>query len=148
MGYSGDAAQFGYSAGLDPFDYKDVAGVIEAGAVRADEPAGAERAGKLVADGSPIFSGMFGFAEGCDYIILAAANPGLASMIRFSLQTAVLHHGLDARVLAAPGCVHLRQVLGVAAGENHLAEAVAVGARQAAIILKPLVGVVIKHLRP
>jgi hypothetical protein len=36
----GYAAEFGYSAGFDPFDYEDVAVVIEAGAVRADETAG------------------------------------------------------------------------------------------------------------
>ena len=31
-----------------------------------------------------------------------------------SLQTAVLHHGLDARVFAAPRCIHLCQFLRVA----------------------------------
>src|SRR5271165_2468417 len=63
-------------------------------------------------------------------------------------QSAEFQHGLDAGRSAAPGLVHLSEVLGVAAREHHLAEAIAVGASQSAMFHEPLVGVVVEHLCP
>jgi hypothetical protein len=51
----GYMAEFGYAAGLDPLDYEDVAVVIEAGGVRADEPARGECSGSLISNRAPIF---------------------------------------------------------------------------------------------
>ncbi len=75
------AAEFGYPAGLDPLDYEDVAGVIEAGAVGADESAGDEGSGSLIADSAPVFSGVFGFAQGCYHIVLAVEDDYLAEQV-------------------------------------------------------------------
>src|SRR5271165_1383621 len=63
-------------------------------------------------------------------------------------QAAEFQHGLDAGRSAAPGFVHFGEVLGVAARENHLAEAIAVGASEAVMFHEPLVSVVVEHLRP
>src|SRR3982750_2804748 len=55
---------------------------------------------------------------------------------------------IDGRVAAGKGAVHLGIIERVAARENHVAEALAIGARQAAIRLKPGKGVLSEHARP
>src|ERR1017187_10440117 len=46
-------------------------------------------------------------------------------------QAKVLQHGTDAGLRPTPGYVHFLQVLGIAARQDHVAEAVAVGASPA-----------------
>src|ERR1700722_10354987 len=52
-------------------------------------------------------------------------------------EAAVLHHGFDAWIFSSPCGVHLCQVFGVAARQNHVAEAVAIGASHTAVIFEP-----------
>ena len=73
----GYVAEFGDSSGFDPFDYEDVAGVVEAGAVGADESAGGKGSGGLIPNCAPILSGIFGFAQGCYDFVLAVENDHL-----------------------------------------------------------------------
>lgn len=63
-------------------------------------------------------------------------------------QAAVFQHRLDAGLLAAPCSVHFSQVFGIPAGKNHLAEAVAIGASEAAVIFEPLIRVIVEHFSP
>ena len=63
-------------------------------------------------------------------------------------QATILQHGFDAGLRPAPRHVHLLQVFGVATRQHHVAEAIAVGARQAAVVFEPLVRIVVEHLGP
>src|SRR5580698_9778046 len=63
-------------------------------------------------------------------------------------QAAVLQHRVDLGRATAPGGIQRREILGVPAGENHLPEAIAVRAREPAILIEPLEGIVGEHLRP
>src|ERR1700758_4339938 len=67
--------------------------------------------------------------------------------IRFR-ETAILEHGLHAGFGSEPRLVHLREVFAIAAREDHLAEAVAVGAGETSVGDEPLVGIVVEHFAP
>src|SRR5208337_382484 len=64
------------------------------------------------------------------------------------LQAPVLQHRLRVGWRTAPCLVHVSEVLGVTARDDHLAEAVAVSTRQAAMFNEPLEGIVGEHLGP
>ena len=63
-------------------------------------------------------------------------------------QAALPEQTVDRGRCASPGFVESFQILCVAARENHLPEAVAVGARQAAMLGEPRKCIVIEHLTP
>src|SRR3984957_18399980 len=63
-------------------------------------------------------------------------------------KSAVLHHGVDGRRLAAPGLVNAREILRIAERQNHAPKAFSIRGAQGTVILEPLVRVVIEHLRP
>src|SRR3974377_398366 len=65
-----------------------------------------------------------------------------------SFESSVLQHRLRVRWFPAPRLIHLRQILCVSARQHHLAKPIAVRTRKAAVIDKPLVGIVGQHLRP
>ena len=54
LSLSGYSAQFRYSARLDPLHHEDVAFVIKASTVRANEPAGHKCSGSLISNRAPI----------------------------------------------------------------------------------------------
>src|SRR6185312_511562 len=63
-------------------------------------------------------------------------------------QSPVLEHRPDLRVLAVERAEHLAIALGMPAREDQVAEALAVGAREASVLDEPVEGVVAQHLRP
>lgn len=78
LGYT---AEFGYAAGFDPLYYEDVAGVIEAGAVGADETAWGQGSGRLISNCAPIFIGILAVAEACDDFIGAIKDDYFAEKV-------------------------------------------------------------------
>src|SRR5208282_1163202 len=64
------------------------------------------------------------------------------------LKTPVVQHRLRVGRRTAPRVVHLAEVFRVAAGQDHLAEAVAVSACQAPVFDEPLKGIVGEHFCP
>src|SRR5690242_15690683 len=83
--------------------------------------------------------------SGPAYRAIKRARTSLRIRLRLRLQPAILLHRIDVRRAPTPGLVELGKVLGVAAREDHLAEAVAVGTGQAAVFLEPAVGIVGQH---
>src|SRR5678815_4895544 len=63
-------------------------------------------------------------------------------------QATELEHRFDARIVPRPRSVHLRIVDRVAARQDHIAKALAVGAGKAAMLLEPGERVMVEHFRP
>src|SRR6202034_2521420 len=60
----------------------------------------------------------------------------------------MLQHRSDVRILAIEGAEHRTVILALASGQDHVAEALAVGSGQAAMRGEPGKRVVIEHYRP
>ena len=60
----------------------------------------------------------------------------------------MLEHRQDVGILAVEGAEHRAVILGVAARQDHVAEALAVGAGEPAVGREPGKRVIVQHLRP
>ncbi len=79
-GLAAEFAEFGNPADLDPFDDEDVAGMVEAGAVRGDELAGGELGARAFAEVHPIAGGVF--AEVGDDLVAGAEQGDTGREVR------------------------------------------------------------------
>src|ERR1700761_1052333 len=76
-------------------------------------------------------------------------GPAASSKARLLLsEPALFQHRFHVWFFAQPRLIQCAELFGVPARQNHLAEAIAVGAGEAAVVFEPLVGVVIEHFAP
>src|SRR5690606_29840945 len=81
-----------------------------------------------------------GRAQGASLQGFVAAGGGL--------EATLLEQRFDLGIAAAEVAVERRHVLGAAARQDHVAEALAVLARHATVFAEPVVGVVVEHFAP
>src|SRR3954453_1581712 len=74
--------------------------------------------------------------------------PLFHACVRTTSQAVIIEVRLNVRIVTGPILVHLRKVLRVATREDHVAEALTVGAGQAAVRPEPVEGVLSEHPRP